>query len=123
MDLIGLVNSINDATIAIDFGRKGFAARGKAEEGRLSYENGIAGALSAFRDAQATADPRTLMLAEYTFLSQELQFCERSDVAAYGSLAQALRSFDDAFLVLEIVEIPEVYQGPKNPIRAAKNTA
>ena len=54
MDLTGLVIKIYDATIAIDFGRKGFATRGKAEEGRLSYEYGIALALSAFRDAQST---------------------------------------------------------------------
>jgi len=33
LDLIGLINKINDAGIAIDSGRKGFATRGKAEEG------------------------------------------------------------------------------------------
>ena len=36
MDLIGLVSSITTATTNIDFGRKGFATRGKAEEGRIS---------------------------------------------------------------------------------------
>ena len=45
MDLTGLVYKISDAAIAIDYGRKGFAIRGKAEEGRLSYENGISAAL------------------------------------------------------------------------------
>jgi len=64
LDLTGLVNSINDAALAIDFGRKGFATRGKAEEGRLSYEQGIAWALSSFRDAQSSIDPlpRTAIL-------------------------------------------------------------
>ena len=38
MDQIGLVNNITEATTSIDFGRKGFATRCKAEEGRLSYE-------------------------------------------------------------------------------------
>ena len=42
MDPIGYVRSISQAASAIDFGRKGFAARGKAEEGRISYETGIA---------------------------------------------------------------------------------
>ena len=51
MDLIGLVDKIHDAATGIDYGRKGFATRGKAEEGRLSYEHGIAAALSAFKAA------------------------------------------------------------------------
>ena len=48
MDLTGLIDKVYDAAQAIDFGRKGFAVRGKAEEGRLSYENGISRALSGF---------------------------------------------------------------------------
>jgi hypothetical protein len=55
---IGLVNSVYEAAAAIDFGRKGFATKGKAEEGRISYEKGIAEALAAFKEAQATADPK-----------------------------------------------------------------
>ena len=50
MDPAGLLNEIIEATTAIDYGRKGFATRGKAEEGRLAYEYGISLALSAFRD-------------------------------------------------------------------------
>jgi hypothetical protein len=101
---IGLINSIYDAAAAIDFGRKGFAIRGKAEEGRVSYETGIAVALSAFRDAASTADPETIILAEYTFLSQELQFCNENDKAALISLTQAKRGFYDAFLAIKVVE-------------------
>ena len=41
MDLHGLTSSISIAAFHIDFGRKGFATRGKAEEGRISYEKGI----------------------------------------------------------------------------------
>jgi len=74
LDTAGLVDSINAAALAIDLGRKSFATRGKAEEGRISYEDGIAQALSAFKEAQATADPETIILAEYAFLSQELEF-------------------------------------------------
>jgi hypothetical protein len=43
----GLLRSIADAATAIDLGRKGFATRGKEQEGRISYERGIAEALSA----------------------------------------------------------------------------
>ena len=55
MDITGLVNSIITATSNIDSGRKGFATRGKAEEGRISYEDGIAEAMTAFKEAQTTA--------------------------------------------------------------------
>jgi hypothetical protein len=101
---IGLVNRIHAAAFSIDFGRKGFATRGKAEEGRISYEKGIAEALAAFKEAQVTADPQTIILAEYTFLIQELQFCEKADKDSINSLTQALQSFDDTFLAIQAVE-------------------
>jgi hypothetical protein len=51
LDPSGLLDKIIDAVTNIDYGRKGFATRGKSEEGRLSYERGIFAALSAFKDA------------------------------------------------------------------------
>jgi hypothetical protein len=111
LDLTGLLSSIADAALAIDLGRKGFAIRGKAEEGRIFYETGIAAAMTAFKEAQATADPQTILLAEYTFITQELEFCERTDKAAISSLSRAIRFFDDAFLALKIVEDSTLYQG------------
>ena len=114
MAKIGLVDSVYEAAISIEAGRKGFATRGKAEEGRISYEKGIAKALSAFLEAQVTADPETIILAEYTFISQELEFCEKTDKAAISSLTRAIRFFDDAFLVLKIVEDKTKYQYVEN---------
>ena len=111
MDAIGLVDSITSATASIDAGRKGFATRGKAEEGRISYEEGIAEAMTAFKEAQATADPQTMILVEYTFLTQELQFCEKTDKDSLNSLTKAIQSFDDAFLALKAVENSTLYQG------------
>jgi hypothetical protein len=111
LDKTGLVYRIISATVNIDSGRKGFATRGKAEEGRLSYEKGIAEALTAFKEAQATADPQIMILAEYTFLAQELQFCEKSDKDSLNSLTKAIQSFDDAFLALKAVENSTLYQG------------
>jgi hypothetical protein len=90
----GLISDIYNAALAIDAGRKGFATRGKAEERRISYETGISVAMSAFREAQTTADPQTIILAEYTFLSQELEFCEKTDKDSLSSLTQAIQSFD-----------------------------
>ena len=111
MDRIGLVNSVYDAAAKIDFGRKGFAIIGKEREGRISYEKGIADAMSVFKEAQTTSDPQTIILAEYTFLSQELQFCDKSDKDTLSSLTQAIQSFDDAFLALTVVEGSTFYQG------------
>ena len=109
MDITGLLYKISDAASAIDIGRKGFATRGKAEEGRLSYERGISLALSVFRDASnlrfaSTVDPHAIILIEYTFLTQELQFCDETDKDSLSSLKKAIESFDDAFLALEAVE-------------------
>ena len=111
MEKTGLILNIHTAAFNIDFGRKGFATRGKAEEGRISYETGISVALSTFKDAQSTADPHTIILIEYTFLSQELQFCEETDTDSRSSLTQAIQSFDDAVLALEAVEDNTLYQG------------
>ena len=110
MDPAGLLDKIIEAATNIDYGRKGFATRGKAEDGRLSYERGIFAALSAFKDAQSTIDPHIIILVEYTFLAQELQFCEKSDTDSLSSLTQAIQSFDDAFLVLKIVEDSTLYK-------------
>jgi hypothetical protein len=101
---IGLVDDIYTAASAIDFGRKGFAIRGKAEEGRISYENGISLALSAFRDAQSTSDPQAIIIAEFTFINQELIFCDKSDTDSISSLTKAIESFNDALLALKAVE-------------------
>jgi len=103
---IGLIDNIHAAAAKIDIGRKGFAIIGKEREGRISYEKGIAEAMAAFKEAQATADPQTIILVEYTFLVQELQFCDKSDKDSLSSLTQAIQSFDDAFLALKAVENP-----------------
>jgi len=116
LDKIGLISNIYRAAINIDFGRKGFATRGKAEEGRISYEDGISTALSAFQEAQATTDPQTIILAEYTFLTQELEFCEKTDKDSLNSLTKAIQSFDDAFLALEVVDEKTLYKAVEKAI-------
>jgi len=106
LDKTGLATRVSASVISIDAGRKGFATRGKEQEGRILYETGIAEAMTAFNEAQSTTDPYTIILAEYTFLSQELQFCEADDKDSLSSLTRAIQSFDDAFLALGVVEEP-----------------
>jgi hypothetical protein len=55
----------------------------------------------AFEKVQASADPQALILVEYTFISQEFQFCGETDKDTLNSLAKAIQSFDDAFLALQ----------------------
>jgi hypothetical protein len=43
-------------------------------------------------------------VSEEAFVEQEFQFCNEQDTQARSSLAQALQSFNDAFLSLEAVE-------------------
>jgi len=111
LELAGLINSIITATSSIDSGRKGFAIIGKEREGRINYEDGIERAMTAFKKAQATADPETILLAEYTFITQELAFCVKTDKDAINSLSRAIRFFDDAFLALKTVKNSTLYQG------------
>jgi hypothetical protein len=104
MDQTGLINKIFFSVENIDLGRKCFTIDGQEHEGRISYEDGISTALTTFQEVQTSADPQTLILAEYTFLEQELQFSNEADTDTRSSLSQAIRSFDDALLSLEAVE-------------------
>jgi len=104
LDPTGLTLDISNAVINIVLGRKGFATRGKAEEGRLSFERGISASLLLFQQAQATADPLILLFAEFAFISQELALCDKSDTDTINSLTRAVRFFNDAFLALKAID-------------------
>jgi hypothetical protein len=110
MDPTGLINKILQAVVSIDLGRKGLAADGEEHNGRVHFEKGIYTALSAFKEAKASADPQTLILAELAFLQQELQFCHEADTDTKSSLTQAVQSFVDALRSLEVVENADLYQ-------------
>jgi len=104
LDTIGLTLDISDAVISIDLGRKGFAIIGKEREGRINYEKGIVLALTAFKEAQISADPQIIIIAEYTFITQEFTLCDKSDKDTINSLTKAIQNFDDAFLALQAVD-------------------
>jgi predicted RNase H-like nuclease (RuvC/YqgF family) len=76
--------------------------------------------MQAFQQAQKSADPQSLILAEYTFITQELQLTEKSDKHTIDSLTAAIQSFDDAFSALKVVENRSLYQGTDKTIPHAK---
>jgi hypothetical protein len=110
MGLISFLDNLTSYANDIDMGRQGLATDGKEHEGRIAYETGITGVLKAFEEAQTTADPQTLILAELTFLQQELQFCHETDTDTRNSLIQAIQSFEDALRCLKIVEDAGAYR-------------
>jgi len=118
LEIIGLIDSINKAAISIDLGRKGFATKGKAEEGRINYEKGIAKAMTAYKEAQATADPQTILLAEYTFITQELEFCEKTDKDVINSLSRGIRFFVDVHRRMAVYNIISYRPQPEGMLDA-----
>jgi hypothetical protein len=110
MDLNSFLADLVFYANKIDTGRKGLAANGEEHAGRIHYEDGISGSLISFQEAQTTADPQTIILAEMVFLQQELQFCHESDTDTHSSLTQAIQSFEDALRCLKTVENKTLYQ-------------
>ncbi|MDR0220960.1 MAG: hypothetical protein LBI54_06115 [Lachnospiraceae bacterium] len=112
MDRTGLIARVFDSETTIEKGRRWLYMEGFEHEGRCSYHEGLDIAMQAFQDAQNAAreDLELVILAEYTFLTQELQFCEPADTLTISSLKQALQSFDDALLSLRAVEQSGAYQ-------------
>jgi hypothetical protein len=121
MDQTGLTNKILFSVENIALGRKNLATDGREHEGRLFYEDGVSTAAIAFEEAQVSADPQTMMLAEEAFVEQELQFCSEQDTYTRSSLEAALQSFDDAFLSLEAVEGPGYKEADKTWPHNPKN--
>jgi hypothetical protein len=65
--------------------------------------------MTAFQEAQVSADAQTLILAEYTYLAQELAFCDKTDSDSLNSLTRAIQDFDSAFRVLDVVDDKTLY--------------
>jgi len=121
LDLIFLISNIHLAVSQIDAGRKGWATKGKEAEGRVSYEEGIDLAMLSFKDAQTSIDPQAFILAEYTFICQELQLCSETDHDSLSSLTQAKQNFDDAFMALQVVENSTFYKEAEKTYPHHKN--
>ncbi|MDR1047627.1 MAG: hypothetical protein LBL64_07615 [Treponema sp.] len=116
MDPVGFLGNLVSHAVDIDIGRKGLATDGEEHAGRIHYEEGISGSLTSFREAQDSADPQILVLAELIFLQQEFQFCDEADSVTRSSLTQAIQSFEDALRSLEVLGKPAVYREAEKPI-------
>jgi hypothetical protein len=122
MDLTGFLSNLVSHAVDIDIGRKGLTTDGEERAGRIHYEEGISGSLTSFREAQASADPQILVLAELVFLQQEFQFCDEADSVTRSSLTQAIQSFEDALRSLEVLAKPDAYrEAEKTHPTASKN--
>lgn len=112
MDQIGLIAKIQTSVAEIYQGRQWLNAEGLEGEGRISFQDGLALGIEAFREAQKRADDdlHMLFVAEYTFLVQELEFCAPQDAKARTSLSKAVQEFDEAFLALEVLQNAEGYR-------------
>jgi hypothetical protein len=111
MALTGLIVNIVSGAEKISEGRKNLAIDGLEHDGRLFYERGISISLDTFKKAQVSADPKTMIIIELTFLQQELQFCDEADAITRNSLTQAIQSFEDCLCCLKTVEISDLYRG------------
>jgi hypothetical protein len=121
LDLVGLLAKIIQSVYQIDVGRKGFLTDGQEHEGRISYEEGISNALAAFKDAQKSADCQTIILAEESFLQQELNYCHTDDTITRNSLTQGIQSFEDALRSLDVVSRPSAYKEAEKTHPTTKN--
>ena len=111
MDLTGLISNILLSAADIDKGRKNLATDGFEHIGRIYYENGISLALTTFKNAQESGDPKTMIWIELTYLQQDFHFCNETDTITRSSLTQAIQSFEDALRSLKIVEDSTLYKG------------
>jgi len=84
-------------------GRRAFVLRKRYILGIVDFQDA-----SNLRFA-STVDPQTIILIEFTFLNQELQFCNEADTDSLNSLTLAIQSFDDALLALSVVEDRTLY--------------
>jgi hypothetical protein len=104
MEKTGLLNRIVDGVANINEGRIALHTDGVEHEGRIAWEAGFFAVKKAFEEAGLLEDIKLILLAEYAFLGQEVEFCDATDTFAIASLHKAVQSFDDAFRVLPVVE-------------------
>jgi len=113
MDRDGLITSVIESEMLIDEGRKWLDSEGFEAEGRLSYRLGLQRAIEAFGVIQthAETDLELLVLAEHSYLTQELQLCDPADTFGVNSIKQAIADCDDALLALTALNDPNLYRG------------
>ncbi|GMO24197.1 MAG: hypothetical protein Pg6A_11320 [Termitinemataceae bacterium] len=111
MDPVGLIDRINYAANLIINGRIARRTPGQTEKGLEDFELGLDLAIHVFDEALVSADPSFMLLAEYTFVIQELESGYPEEKEALASYRAARSDFDDAFRSLEVVKDAALYMG------------
>ncbi|GHV83729.1 hypothetical protein AGMMS50212_10690 [Spirochaetia bacterium] len=111
MDPVGLTNNIIYAANLIINGRIARRTTGQTEQGLKDFNKGIGLATAIFDEAVGATDPYLMLLAEYTFVIQELESGFSNEKEALASYRAAKNDFDDAFNVLEVVKNETLYKG------------
>lgn len=104
MEKIGLIADMSDAVEQIAVGRTGLETDGREHDGFIEFSEGINKASVLYTEAANSGDCELMIVAEYTYLSKELEYAQDGETGAEASAAAALESFDDALLVLKAVE-------------------
>jgi hypothetical protein len=106
-----LIKKLNDAANLIFFGRIARRTHGQTEQGLEDFEQGFVLAIQVFDEAIVSEDPFFMLLAEYTFVVQELESGYPEEKEALTSYRVAKSAFDDAFRALEVVKDKTLYKG------------
>jgi hypothetical protein len=101
---------MTDAAKLFFFGRIAWRTRGQTEQGLEDFEQGLDLASQVFDEALVSADPFFMLLAEYTFVVQELESGYPEEKLALASYRAARSDFDDAFRALEAVKDAALYK-------------
>jgi hypothetical protein len=110
MEKSGLSIDMTVAVINIARGRLGLIADGQEHEGRLIFESGIRQARKVISEAMTSGDPELMLLAEYTYMSQTLEYATENDTVGRSRAQAAIDSFEDAFLSLQALADTAAYQ-------------
>ena len=80
MDRDGLILEVYHSVERIYQGRLWLHMEGLEPNGRVSYQDGLETAMESFQmvQSQAQNDLQQVLLAEQTFIMQELQYCDSS---------------------------------------------
>jgi hypothetical protein len=77
--------------------------------GRVIFNDGIAAAKEAFKDADATNDLKTIIQAQMTFVKQDLSLCDPKNNYAARSFQASITDLQDSLNSLTVLEIKGTY--------------
>jgi len=75
----------------------------------LDYEEGINGLSAAFAEALDSQDPRIILLADWVYQNQELEFSRQAVRESAASISQGIDDFNDALRCLAVLEKENIY--------------